>query len=90
MDATLRFLLAWVVILGANAASDRYEFRQHPDKGQRYRRLPLRYKLACRLLVMPLCAGIVVHAAMALPACFAWLMLEGACMRWYRSAGLFP
>lgn len=88
MDPALRFLLAWLLILGAHAAFDRHAFRRHPDKGRRYRRLPLRYKLACRLLVMPLCAGIVVHPAMALPAGFAWLMLEGACMRWYRRAGL--
>lgn len=66
------------------------EFKRSPEKGQRYAALPLRYKLACRLIVLPLFAGTALQPVLFLGAVLAFALLEVACVRWYRKAGLLP
>lgn len=84
------FLLAYLVLLGSHAMLNRSEFRQSPEKGHRYRLLPLGYKLSCWLLVAPQCAAIAVWPWLTVPSVISYLALESACIRWYRKAGLMP
>ena len=69
---------------------NRREFKRCPEKGTRYQALPVVYKLACWLIVMPLFAGILFEGALFIPATVAFMLLEVASVRWYRKAGLFP
>lgn len=82
------FLLVYGALLLLNAWDNRREFQRHPDKAQRYHALPLRYKLVCGLVVMPLLAATSFHGGFGFLGLVGLLCLEGACMRWYRKAGL--
>ena len=66
------------------------EFKRNPEKGARYEELPLRYKLACWVVVVPLFTGTALQPALFLGAILAFAFLEAACVRWYRKAGLLP
>lgn len=85
----LPFAIVYVITLLGSYTVNRYEFMHRPEKGVRYKALPLRYKLCCPLVVAPLLAGTVLHPICALAAGLAFLLLEVACIRWYRKAGLF-
>lgn len=84
------FLLVYALSLLGLRLMNRREFKRSPEKGARYRALPLGYKLACWFIVLPLFAAILLHAAWTIPALVAYMLLEGACVRWYRKAGLLP
>lgn len=84
------FALLYAAALVAVRVLHLREFKRAPGKGQRYRALPLRYKLMCWFVVLPLFAGGVLHVASWALALVAWFVLEVACIRWYRKAGLFP
>lgn len=79
----------YLLILLGGAWLQRREFARRPDKQARYAALPRRYKLACRCGVMPLFAGTVQQPWLLLAALPALLLLEIACVRWYRRQGLF-
>ena len=75
------------------------EDRERPEKLSRYNALPLGYRLACPLIVIPLFTGAPVllhgqgHSSLAsftaiVLAPIALLLTESAAMRWYRKAGL--
>jgi hypothetical protein len=59
-------VVLYAVALVALAIGNRLAFRRSPEKGARYKTLPLPYKLACWFGVLPLLA-----AAPLLPARFA-------------------
>lgn len=82
------FIVLYLAVFANNYFSNRREFKQHPDKARRYQALPLRYKLACRVIVMPLFAATVFLLWAGLFALIAMFLLEAACMRWYRQHGL--
>jgi hypothetical protein len=84
----LYFLLAYVVVVVAHGYINKREFERHAGKAARYQALPLRYKLACRLLVAPSFAAIVVHEGFGFLGLVSFFLLESACIRWYRHAGL--
>jgi len=84
------FVLVYAILLFVLWFMNRREFKRCPEKGERYRALPLVYKLACWLVVLPMCSGILVDAAWAIPAIAAYMLVESACVRWYRKAGLLP
>jgi hypothetical protein len=85
------FALVYAAIFLAVALLNRREFRRSPEKGQRYKALPVVYKLACWCLVIPLfAAGVVFHPAFLLISFVSFATLEGACVRWYRKAGFLP
>jgi len=84
----LSFLGVYAAVMLLDAWMNRREFRRHPDKAARYRALPLVYKLACRLGVMPLLAAGVFHVAWPIAGLVFFFVLESACVRWYRKAGL--
>jgi len=84
------FVLVYAVVLFGNWLMNRREFTRCPEKGARYRALPFVYKLACWFIVQPLVAAILLDAAWAIPAVAAYMLLEGACVLWYRKAGLLP
>lgn len=83
------FFALYAAIRLVDALSNQREFRKHPDKGARYKLLPLPYKMACWFVVSPLAAGVVVHEAFAGVALVLFFVLDIACRRWYRKAGLF-
>ncbi|MBQ5946969.1 hypothetical protein [Massilia sp. ST3] len=82
------FFMAYAAVMLGHRWMSKREFRQHPDKGRRYQALPLAYKFACWFMVMPLLAGTVVHEFLGALGLASFLVLESACIRWYRRAGL--
>ncbi len=85
----LAFLGVYAAVMLLHVGMNRREFRQHPKKAARYRALPLVYKLGCCFLVMPLIAAAVFHLAWPALALVCFFLLESACVRWYRKAGLY-
>ena len=87
-------LAAVVTYAGAMAllaALNKREFRRCPEKGERYRALPVAYKLACWLGVVPLfVATVFVHGAFFFGAIASFAVLEILCVRWYQRHGLLP
>lgn len=69
---------------------NRREFRRCPEKGERYRKLPLPYKMMCWCGVVPLfVASIFVDYAFFLLALVAFAAVEILCVRWYVKKGLW-
>ncbi len=85
---TVLFLIAYLAALTLHIIGNRAEFKRCPEKGARYEKLPLGFKLLCWFLVTPLFAGTLIEYALALPALISYVILEAACVRWYRKAGL--
>jgi hypothetical protein len=90
VDRLLLFGLVYASALGILFLINAREFKLSPDKGRRYQALPLRYKLGCWFVVLPLFAGTVFQPALFLGAIAAFTILEAACVRWYRANGLLP
>ena len=88
LSSLLHFSLAYGAVMIALALMNMAEFKQHAEKGERYKALPLGYKFACWFVVVPLFAGSVIRVGSLLLAIIAFLLVEGACVRWYRKAGL--
>lgn len=84
--ALLSFLYA--MALAGVFLLDRKEFNRRPEKSQRYAALPLLYKLACPLIVVPLFVGTLLQPALFIVAVLAYFGVEAACIRWYRRKGL--
>ena len=92
-------VIAYGAALGFVAFMHRRDFARNPDKGARYALLPLRFKLLCRLVVIPLFVAALVGPAfvqkysgwvsglLGLAALVGFALLEGACVRWYRKNG---
>ena len=83
------FLAVYAVAMLLLAWMNRREFRRHADKAARYQALPLAYKLACPFGVLPLLAAVVFHEAFLALGLVCYFVLESACVRWYRKAGLY-
>jgi len=88
-DAAL-FAAVYVVALLVLAVLNSREFKRCPEEGSRYRALPIRYKAACWFFVVPLFAGTILQGPLFIPALVSFSLLEVACVRWYRKAGLLP
>lgn len=86
----LLFAAAYAFTLLGVYVNNRREFKRCPEKGERYEALPLGYKLGCFLVVAPLFAGTLINPALIVGAGIAMLLLEAACVRWYRKMGLLP
>lgn len=82
------FVAAYVVALLCLAIMNKREFKRCPEKGARYKALPVGYKLSCWFFVVPLFAGIINEGLLFIPAVIAFAIVEAACVRWYRKAGL--
>ena len=76
---------------------DYREFKESPDKGNRYKALPLMYKLVCPLVIVPMSVGALflpintgneAYGALFLLALILFAILEGQCVKWYRKNGL--
>ena len=83
----LIFALAYATSIGVLTGMNAWEFKRRPEKRERYRALPLIYKLACWLVVVPLFAATLLEGALFIPALLGFALLEGACVRWYRKTG---
>jgi uncharacterized membrane protein YidH (DUF202 family) len=83
------FLIVYAIVLAVVAFMNYREFKRCPEKKGRYKVLPISYKFACWLFVVPLFAAMVFHPAFAIAAVIAFALLEAACVRWYRKAGLY-
>jgi hypothetical protein len=85
-------LVMFFLLYGASAAllafMNRREFMQHPEKAARYAALPIGYKAACWLGVLPLFSCVVFNQFLPLLALPAFFVVESLCVRWYRKAGL--
>lgn len=88
--AWLLFAAAYLVAFVAYLCTSRLEFKRSPEKGKRYRALPVGYKLACWFGVIPLFAGTAVNPLLFPAAVVAFMAVEAACVRWYRKAGWLP
>jgi hypothetical protein len=86
----LVFLGSYVVCALALALINRSDFKRSPEKGERYRALPIGYKLLCWFVVLPMFAGTMIIGPLFIPALLGYMLLEAACMRWYRKTGLLP
>lgn len=84
------FLLAYIAVLGGVALLNRREFDRSPEKKHRYRSLPVGYKLTCWFLVAPQCAAVTIWPWFTVSGMVSYALLEAACVRWYRKAGLLP
>jgi purine-cytosine permease-like protein len=83
------FVPVYAVLLLVHWFMNRREFKRCPEKGARYRALPLVYKFACWFIVLPMFAGGLIDPAWFIPAIVAYMLVEGACVRWYKKAGMF-
>ena len=88
LPKALIFVLAYVLALGIVAIMNSWEFKRRPEKRRRYQALPISYKVTCWLVVVPLFAGTLLEGMLFVPALVSFALLEGACTRWYRKAGL--
>lgn len=82
------FVVVYAAALVGASSLNRSSFRRSPEKGKRYEALPLRYKFACWLIVVPLFAGSILQPSLFLGAIVAFFLVEAACIRWYRRNGL--
>lgn len=82
------FFTTYVAVLAAYAMMNRAEFKRCPEKGMRYRALPFGYKVLCWFFVIPMFAGTLIVSWVAIPALVCFMLLESACIRWYRKSGL--
>ena len=93
-------LIVYGVAAIAHRLMQRQDFRRSPEKAQRYAVLPVRYKLACWVLVMPAIVAlplvlwlvfespylsVVAHVA----GLIGFAALEIACVSVYRRHGLW-
>ena len=90
MSEAVIFAAVYATALLMLMLMNRRDFKRAPEKGERYQRLPLRYKMACRFLVVPLFAAGILNGLLFIPAILSFVWLEGACVRWYKDAGLWP
>jgi hypothetical protein len=88
IPTALVFALTYAESLVAVMLMNKHEFKRCPEKGERYKALPIGYKLGCWFLVVPLFAGTIVQEALFIPAVITFMALEAACVRWYRKTGL--
>ena len=95
----LSIVAVYLMGLAAALLLNRREYQRAPEKARRYAALPWRYRLACPLIVVPLFTaaplflfgrglGVLAAVTGVVLAPLAMLLLESACMRWYRRAGL--
>ena len=88
-SSLLHFLIAYTSAMLLAVLLRKREFKDHPEKAKRYDALPLAYKLACWLMVLPLLAATVAHEGFGILGLVFFFLLEAACVRWYRKAGLY-
>ena len=83
------FACLYVLALASLAFLNKRDFERNPEKRKRYIALPLPYKFGCWFVVVPMFVGAVLVPWLFLAAIVAFLLLEAACIRWYRRAGLY-
>jgi hypothetical protein len=83
----LIFSIGYILTVGLVAFLSRREFRRSPEKAQRYKALPMGYKLACWLGVAPQVAAMPIYPWLTISGIVSYALLEGACVRWYRKSG---
>lgn len=93
-------LIAYVLSVCGLTILNKREFARSPEKGERYKKLPLPYKLGCWFGVLPLLSGVPLlpsfilgsfhdaRAAFPFGGLVAFFLLESACIRWYKKHGL--
>jgi hypothetical protein len=82
--------LAYLAVLVLLKIMNKREFVRCPEKGERYNALPLRYKLSCWFVVTPLfIASVFVSGAIIFIAIATYVLLDIACVRWYRKNGFY-
>ncbi len=103
MQTVALAIVVYAVSLLGHAILNKVEFARTPEKRTRYRALPIKYKLMCWFVVLPIfTASIVVpivaegwwlkalgYAIFFLGGLGAFLFLDGACRRWYREQGMW-
>ena len=87
LPSMLLFAGVYALALAILAISSRAEFKRCPEKGARYKALPLLYKCACWFVVVPVAIGGIAHVGLFFLATILFMLLEIACVRWYKKAG---
>lgn len=83
--------LAYLAVLCLLFLLNQRDFQRCPEKGVRYRALPLTYKLGCWCGVVPaFVAAAFVSGAFFFVAFIGGVVLEGLCVRWYERNGFLP
>jgi hypothetical protein len=93
-------LIAYAAVLVVYLPMNRREIERDPAKAERYRVLPLPYKMACWMGILPLFSAVplillfvggsaVLATAAPMIGLVAYLGLEIACIRVYRRHGLW-
>ena len=78
----------YIAVMCLLAFLNKREFLRCPEKGERYKALPLQYKLACWIVVVPLFVSTVfVHPVFFLLAIASFAFVEILCVRWYQRHG---
>lgn len=83
------FLIGYILTVGVVAFLNGRDFRRNPEKAERYKALPMGYKLACWLGVAPQIAAMPIYPWLTISGMVSYALLEGACVRWYRKSGHF-
>jgi len=86
---TAIFIGGYVLAAVVAAVMNIREFKRSPEKGARYRALPIHYKAMCWLGVLPLFAGSLIAWWLFVPAIASLFLAEVLCIRWYKRAGLW-
>ncbi|MEP1743725.1 MAG: hypothetical protein ABJL34_18845 [Kangiellaceae bacterium] len=90
--------LTYAFLLILKWAFDKKEFRRCPEKGERYKILPLHFKFGCWFIVVPLLALGTVgpfvfedepYALSFLLSIVAFAFLEVRVVEWYRKNGYY-
>lgn len=92
-------LFAYACGLGVAHLLGRRERALSPEKARRFAALPLRYRLACPLVVVPLATalplalygrgfGVLAAITACVVAPLSFSLVEVAAVKWYRSVGL--
>lgn len=90
LPKSFQFLIVYALSMLGLWQMNLREFNRCPEKRMRYQSLPVVFKLGCWFIVMPLIAGTFLEGALFIPAIASFMLLEAACVRWYRKAGLLP
>ncbi|KQZ40010.1 hypothetical protein ASD58_06415 [Duganella sp. Root1480D1] len=83
------FAICYAFLLCTHALLNKRDFKQSPEKRERYNALPRYYKFCCWFVVMPMFAGGILIPWLFMFSLVGFFLLEAACIRWYRRRGLF-
>lgn len=97
LPKSLFWLFIYIVLLTTYQIISYFEHRKYPAKYHRYQALPLRFKLACALIALPIFAtSIFAIFEQRTGLSFCWIIavaigfwIEIKAVEWYKENGYF-